>query len=230
MGNVLDVWKLSSGKGWHLKMVDLCSGLGGASQTMVDNGWEVVRFDNNPLLKDVPHTRLHDIMKMPKFEADDVDLIWASPPCVEFSLAIPYPACLEDITDTQCYNDCGQAPCTYTHYYGRDCDWVSAYEGCPPAPTGVCCYPGGNDNWGGCEEGITESYCSNNYNYTNTAEWTQGGTCSGNCVGACCDYLRGDGEQCIGQGVSEEWCRNNVLDQYYYTFYVGYGCGPSTCN
>ena len=74
-----------------MKMVDLCSGLGGASQPMVDNGWEVVRFENNPLLKDVPHTRLYDIMKMPKFEADDVDLIWASPPCVEFSQAYSSP-------------------------------------------------------------------------------------------------------------------------------------------
>lgn len=68
-----------------MRMVDLCSGLGGASQPMCDHGWDVVRFENNPLLKDVPYTRMHDIMKMPKFEADDVDLIWASPPCREFS-------------------------------------------------------------------------------------------------------------------------------------------------
>ena len=74
-----------------MKMVDLCSGLGGASQPMIDNDWEVVRFDNNPLLKDVPFTRSVDIMTMPKFESDHIDLVWASPPCVDFSLAYAAP-------------------------------------------------------------------------------------------------------------------------------------------
>ena len=78
--------------GRRMKMVDLCSGLGGASQPMVDNGWDVLRFDNNPLLSEVPYTRIFDILKMPDFEeAQWIDLIWASPPCVEFSLAYSSP-------------------------------------------------------------------------------------------------------------------------------------------
>jgi len=80
-----------------MKMIDLFSGLGGASQAFVDAGWDVLRIENNPLLGEVPHTKtmcifeLRDwlenmIFRYPE-HFQDIDLIWASPPCDEFSLA-----------------------------------------------------------------------------------------------------------------------------------------------
>ena len=77
-----------------MKMLDLCSGLGGASQPMIDNDWEVLRVENNPLLSEVPNTAMMDIMNYDFLlmkEADDVDLIWASPPCLQFSVAYSAP-------------------------------------------------------------------------------------------------------------------------------------------
>jgi len=72
-------------------MVDLFSGLGGASQAMVDSpGWHVCRIENNSLLSEVPHTVMADVAIVaksvhanPGFER--LDLIWASPPCTDFS-------------------------------------------------------------------------------------------------------------------------------------------------
>jgi len=69
-------------------MVDLFSGLGGASQAMKEKGWEVIRVDINPecdpdLVMDVReflgYWKLHD--------GRSPDLLWASPPCDEFSRA-----------------------------------------------------------------------------------------------------------------------------------------------
>lgn len=77
-----------------MKMLDLCSGLGGASQPMLDHSWEVLRIDNNPLLENIPNTEIRDIMdfvEIPGVEAEQCDLVWASPPCVEFSLAYNSP-------------------------------------------------------------------------------------------------------------------------------------------
>jgi site-specific DNA-cytosine methylase len=33
-----------------MRMLDICSGLGGASEAFIDAGWEVTRLENNPLL------------------------------------------------------------------------------------------------------------------------------------------------------------------------------------
>ena len=72
-------------------MLDLYSGLGGASEAMYqDSNWSVLRIDNNQLLNNVPNTVIMDIKTLPgqlhkpKY-AKDIDLIWASPPCTEFS-------------------------------------------------------------------------------------------------------------------------------------------------
>lgn len=64
-------------------MLDLFSGLGGASQAMKDRGWEVVRVDiderfNPDIIADIATFSWHG--KRP-------DLIWASPPCTEFTKA-----------------------------------------------------------------------------------------------------------------------------------------------
>jgi len=77
-----------------MKMLDLFSGLGGASQPFLDHDWEVLRVENNPLLSEVPYTTMMNIMHYDFLllkEADGIDLIWASPPCLEFSNAFSAP-------------------------------------------------------------------------------------------------------------------------------------------
>ena len=83
------------------KMIDLFSGLGGASEAFVEAGWQVLRIENNPLLAEVPHTRIIDIFDFRDWVQsalaeypgafDDIELIWASPPCYEFSLGFHAP-------------------------------------------------------------------------------------------------------------------------------------------
>jgi len=74
-------------------MLDLCAGFGGASEAFhLDQAWEVLRVDNNPLLKDVENMEIIDIFEdnfdinRPKW-----DYIHASPPCREFSVAYSAP-------------------------------------------------------------------------------------------------------------------------------------------
>jgi len=71
---------------------DLCSGLGGWSEAFVQDDWIVIRVEINPDLTYVPHTLHFDVKDyldwmylLPK-----PDLILASPPCTEFSLAQNY--------------------------------------------------------------------------------------------------------------------------------------------
>ena len=75
-------------------MWDLCSGLGGASEAFLANGWEVIRIENNNELGHVPNTIICSIEEF--FDTIDQwekpDLIWASPPCREFSDAFNAPA------------------------------------------------------------------------------------------------------------------------------------------
>ena len=63
---------------------DLCSGLGGWTQAFDKH---VYRFDNNPLLQDVPGTFREDVREWKKwvFHYPKPDVIVASPPCLEFS-------------------------------------------------------------------------------------------------------------------------------------------------
>jgi hypothetical protein len=80
--------------------LDLFSGLGGASEAFVQDlgNWTVLRIDNNPLLGGVPFTVIDDIDNVkqnltgPVFEiAEKIDVIWASPPCRDFSNAYSSP-------------------------------------------------------------------------------------------------------------------------------------------
>jgi len=72
--------------------LDLYSGFGGASEAFVESPyWEVTRLENNPLLEGVPHTLLLDVLECDPEDAAPADVIWASPPCLDFSLAFNAP-------------------------------------------------------------------------------------------------------------------------------------------
>ena len=64
-----------------LRMLDLFSGLGGASAAMVDRGWDVITVDIEPSFR-CTHTA--DLLTW-TYDGPSVDLVWASPPCTEFS-------------------------------------------------------------------------------------------------------------------------------------------------
>jgi hypothetical protein len=69
-----------------MRMLDLFSGLHGASQAFKnDPKWEVVSIDNNPDLNPTYCWDLEEVGAVKKIvELGYFDLIWASPPCVEF--------------------------------------------------------------------------------------------------------------------------------------------------
>tara|TARA_R100000951_G_C2642116_1_gene181303 strand:+ start:1455 stop:2102 length:648 start_codon:yes stop_codon:yes gene_type:complete len=96
--------------------IDLFCGLGGASQAFDEHpGWKTIKIDNNPDL--IPHVHgmiLADIhntdnilgivmgLLFPhKHEIEEV-VIWASPPCTEFSLANPNRPEEPDMTLLEC--------------------------------------------------------------------------------------------------------------------------------
>tara|TARA_Y100001973_G_C5137452_1_gene301100 strand:+ start:410 stop:1063 length:654 start_codon:yes stop_codon:yes gene_type:complete len=76
------------------KMLDLFSGLGGASESFINNGWEVKRIESNQELSLVPNTTIMDVRDFETFVSQIVEcggspdpptLLWASPPCTHFS-------------------------------------------------------------------------------------------------------------------------------------------------
>lgn len=90
-----------------LKILDLCSGLGGFSEAFLKRGHQVIRIDIDKRFKDVPHTIIGDVFKIASIQPaeyirgfglkkgtklkdiiyNDVDVILASPPCQAFSVA-----------------------------------------------------------------------------------------------------------------------------------------------
>ncbi len=67
--------------GASVNMLDLCSGLGGASQAMRERGWTVTTVDiDSQFSPDV----LTDIRNW-HYSGPQLDFVWASPPCAEFS-------------------------------------------------------------------------------------------------------------------------------------------------
>ena len=73
-------------------MLDLFSGLGGASEAMIEAGeWSVLRYDNNPNLGYVPATTICDLKEFQIKCRHEIELIWASPPCLDFSNAFDAP-------------------------------------------------------------------------------------------------------------------------------------------
>jgi hypothetical protein len=73
--------------GEQLVWLDLCSGLGGASQPALDRGWRVIRVDIDPRFKpDI----VADVRALP-LKPFPIDVLWASPDCREFSReALPW--------------------------------------------------------------------------------------------------------------------------------------------
>ncbi len=65
-----------------LSMLDLGSGLGGASQAMVDRGWKVTRIDIEPAFRP---SIVADYRALPLRPEYRPDLVWASPVCTEFA-------------------------------------------------------------------------------------------------------------------------------------------------
>ena len=62
-------------------MLDLCAGLGGASQAMRDRGWQVVTLDIDPRFDpDI----VADVREW-SWCGDRPDLLWISPPCIDFA-------------------------------------------------------------------------------------------------------------------------------------------------
>jgi hypothetical protein len=75
----------------QLVWLDLCSGLGGASQPALDRGWKVIRVDIDPrfnpdIVADLcdPSDRL-DLRDYLDSRAIQVAVAWASPVCTEFT-------------------------------------------------------------------------------------------------------------------------------------------------
>ena len=68
-------------------MIDMFSGLGGASEAFIQSkSWDVIRFDNNPLLKNIEETIItNDMFNLVCVCPKEINLIWASPPCTDFS-------------------------------------------------------------------------------------------------------------------------------------------------
>jgi len=81
--------------------IDLFAGLGGASQAFIDrSGWTVVQIDNNPDLLAYNHRLIMaDVLDIeavmaiidPLLHNVGHVVLWASPPCLEFSLAYSAP-------------------------------------------------------------------------------------------------------------------------------------------
>ena len=76
-------------------ILDLCSGLGGASEAFSQAGWTVIRIETNPELAYVPFTQTLDVLEWEEWIADlpdRIDVVWASPPCREFSRGFAAPS------------------------------------------------------------------------------------------------------------------------------------------
>jgi len=70
-----------------LRILDLCSGLGGASEAFIQGGHVVFRIENNPLLAYLPHTHTLDVLEWMDWlpEMGHFDIVIAAPPCTGFS-------------------------------------------------------------------------------------------------------------------------------------------------
>lgn len=73
-------------------VLDFFAGLGGASWAFTTPDYDLRRFDNNPLLKDVEHMEMIDLHEHKIAMAVRPELCIFAPPCLEFSTAYSAPA------------------------------------------------------------------------------------------------------------------------------------------
>ncbi len=118
-------------------MLDLFAGLGGASQAMRARGWDVVTVDNDPRFG-CTHTA--DLSTW-GYEGPPVDLVWASPPCTEFS-RVSMPWCRRP--KWQRCGCCENFWCNVHRRHAHECkcppveEWASSpYAGCPEPSMGL---------------------------------------------------------------------------------------------
>lgn len=62
-------------------MIDLCAGLGGASQAMKERGWHVITLDSDSSF----NTDIVADVRAWSWQGERPDLVWGSPPCDEFA-------------------------------------------------------------------------------------------------------------------------------------------------
>lgn len=115
----------------QLVWLDLCSGLGGASQPALDRGWRVIRVDIDPRFKpDI----VADVRALP-LRPFHVDVLWASPPCQEFARAtLPW---LKKPAWQEC-PDCEDFYCNIhrKHTHECACPEIDEWDTDPYAPRG----------------------------------------------------------------------------------------------
>ena len=72
--------------------LSLCSGHSGESEAFINEpGWVVVRIEKDDGLSHIPNTRILDVLKWLDWIdsiPQPVEVVWASPPCQEFSAAL----------------------------------------------------------------------------------------------------------------------------------------------
>jgi hypothetical protein len=88
-------------------MLDLCCGLKGASAAMKERGWKVITLDIDP---DFHPDIVADVREW-SWDGDRPDLIWASPPCNEFSREYFVWSRTNTPPDLSIYNACKRIIC-----------------------------------------------------------------------------------------------------------------------
>jgi len=112
-----------------LTWLDLCSGLGGASQPALDRGWRVIRVDIEPRFKPDVVADIRNLPLMPF----GIDVLWVSPSCDEFARATLHWKAKAPWTPCP---DCDDFWCNIHRKHVYDCkcpgieDWIprSPYE------------------------------------------------------------------------------------------------------
>jgi hypothetical protein len=71
----------------RLKVIDLFSGLGGASAAFVDRNHSVIRYDIDERFAEVPFTIIRDVRELiGELNLTDIDIVLAGFPCNDFSV------------------------------------------------------------------------------------------------------------------------------------------------